>query len=114
MAATRAVLKKQLKKILHVSARVRTPSFESFGAMSVDVHVDISGEGWTVNKVGFSFFANTCPGFCLAYGPGLLPTTVCGVEMPFLIQAKDTCNNKRQSGGDYFQVWFELSESRRG
>lgn len=29
---------------------------------------------------------------------------VFGVEMPFIIQAKDTCNNKRSSGGDDFTV----------
>ena len=29
---------------------------------------------------------------------------VFGVEMPFIIQAKDTCNNKRSSGGDLFTV----------
>ena len=31
-----------------------------------------------------------------------------GVEMPFIIQAKDTCNNKRSSGGDLFTVGLTL------
>ena len=29
---------------------------------------------------------------------------VFGLEMGFIIQAKDTCNNKRSSGGDAFKV----------
>ena len=29
---------------------------------------------------------------------------VFGLEMGFIIQAKDTCNNKRSSGGDIFKV----------
>ena len=34
--------------------------------------VQISGEGWTVGQLGYSYFANTAPGLSLAYGPGLL------------------------------------------
>jgi hypothetical protein len=34
---------------------------------------------------------------------------VFGVEMPFIIQAKDTCNNKRSSGGDLFTVSLTLT-----
>ncbi len=33
---------------------------------------------------------------------------VFGVEMPFVIQAKDTCNNKRSSGSDLFTVSLTL------
>ena len=40
----------------------------------MDVRVNISGEGWTVNKLQFSYFANTAARFCMAYGPGLLPS----------------------------------------
>ena len=131
--------------------RVKTPNYELYGAMTVDIRVNISGEGWTVNKIQFNYFANTSAKNCLAYGPGLLPqvsgqthclyhsigittagsschhlidvdsttadvpaaeTPCClqgevfGVEMPFIIQAKDTCNNKRSSGGDLFTVSF--------
>jgi len=71
--------------------RVKTPNYESFGALPVEVKVSISGEGWTVNKVKFTYFANTSARNCIAYGPGLLQSGgVYGVEMPFLIQSIDT------------------------
>ena len=41
--------------------------------MTVDIRVKISGEGWTVNKIQFNYFANTSAKNCLAFGPGLLP-----------------------------------------
>jgi dynein heavy chain, axonemal len=84
--------------------KVRTPNYEQFGAMAVDVKVSINGEGWTVNKIRFSYFANTAARNCIPYGPGLLEKGIAGVEVPFLIQAKDTANEKRHTGGDRFQV----------
>ena len=56
-----------------VHCRVKTPNYELYGAMTVDIRVNISGEGWTVNKIQFNYFANTSAKNCLAYGPGLLP-----------------------------------------
>lgn len=82
----------------------RTPNFEGFGALPVDVRVSINNEGWTVNKVTFTYFANPSAKFSIAYGPGVLPTGIAGIEMPFVIQSKDTCNNKRTTGGDRFIV----------
>ena len=82
----------------------RTPNFEAFGALPVDLRININGEGWTVNKVTFTYFANPSAKFSLCYGPGVLPTVLAGVEMPFIIQSKDTCNNKRTTGGDEFVV----------
>ncbi|DBA86689.1 TPA: Dynein alpha chain, flagellar outer arm [Trebouxia sp. C0004] len=91
--------------------KVKTPNYEVYGAMTVDIRVNISGEGWTVNKIQFNYFANTSAKNCLAYGPGLLPQgQVFGVEMPFIIQAKDTCNNKRSSGSDLFTVRVVAAE----
>lgn len=84
--------------------KVLTPNYEQFGALPVDVKVSISSEGWTVNKMRFSYFANTAARNCVAYGPGLLKQSVAGVEVPFLIQARDTLNDKRTSGGDTFKV----------
>lgn len=84
------------------TVKVRTPNFENFGAQKVDVMLQISGSGWTVNRINFDYFANTYAKNCLAYGPGLLAEVVYGIEMSFLIQAKDTLNDKRQSGGDKF------------
>ena len=44
-----------------------------------------------MNKVKFTYFANTSARSCIAYGPGLLEKGgVYGVEMPFLIQSIDT------------------------
>ena len=44
--------------------------------MTVDIRVNISGEGWTVNKIQFNYFANTSAKNCLAYGPGLVPQVI--------------------------------------
>ncbi len=87
-----------------MQVRVRTPNYELFGPTAVDVKVCISGEGWTVNKVRYSYFANTAARNCLAFGPGLLEKGVFGVEMPLIIQAHDTFNERRTSGGDHFTV----------
>ena len=82
----------------------KTPNYERFGAMEVDLRVSIGGEGWTVNKVKFKYFANTAAKNCIAFGPGVLASGLFGIEMPFLIQSKDTCNSKRITGGDNFVV----------
>lgn len=66
--------------------RVLTPNYELYGALSVDVRVSINGEGWTVNKIQYNYFANTAARNCIAYGPGVLEEGVYGVEMPFIIQ----------------------------
>ena len=72
-----AVLRQQVKQPPWPGCppcRVKTPSYELYGAMTTDVRVNINGEGWTVNKIQFTYFANTAAKNCLAYGPGLLPT----------------------------------------
>ncbi|MEW5298846.1 MAG: hypothetical protein WDW36_001923 [Sanguina aurantia] len=97
----------------HDTIRVLTPNYESYGALTVDVKVSINGEGWTVNKIRYHYFANTTARNCIAYGPGLLPTGgVFGVEMPFLVQARDTLNGKRSSGGDKFTVKVVSEDGR--
>ena len=84
----------------------QTPNFEDFGALEVNLRVNINDEGWTVNKLKFRYFANTSAANCIAYGPGVNSdvTGVYGVEIPFYICAKDTCNSKRTSGDDEFIV----------
>eukprot|EP00877_Chromochloris_zofingiensis_P015255 jgi/Chrzof1/9984/Cz04g22250.t1 len=84
--------------------RCKTPNYEQFGAMPVDVRVAINGEGWTVNKIRYSYFANTAAYNCLAFGPGLLQKGLFGVQISFLVQARDTLNDRRVSGGDHFTV----------
>lgn len=63
--------------------RVKTPNYELYGAMTVDIRVNISGEGWTVNKIQFNYFANTSAKNCIAYGPGLLPQVSVILEYDF-------------------------------
>jgi hypothetical protein len=52
--------------------KCKAPNYEAYGAVSTTVSVQIGGEGWTVNQLVFSYFANTAPKLCLAFGPGLL------------------------------------------
>lgn len=40
----------------------------------------------------------------MAFGPGLLASVVSGVPIPFMIQALDTLNDRRTTGGDRFAV----------
>jgi dynein heavy chain, axonemal len=75
--------------------RVATPNFEAYGPQQVSVVVQISGEGWTVQKQTFTYFANTAGRNCLAYGPGVLSSGVAGVEMPFLIQVRTTMQRQK-------------------
>lgn len=93
--------------------RVQTPNYEQYGALGVDVRVSINGEGWTVNKIKFGYFANTAARNCIAYGPGLLAETLSSVEVPFIVQAKDTLNDKRSSGGDIFKVTVQSADGKQ-
>ena len=74
MVACRLVIAKLTMAVVY--CRVKTPNYELYGAMTVDIRVGMSGEGWTVNKIQFTYFANTSAKNCLAYGPGLLPQVV--------------------------------------
>ena len=78
----------------NTTIRVATPNFETFGPQQVNVNVQISGEGWTVQKQSFTYFANTAGRNCLAYGPGVLANGVAGIDMPFVIQVW-TANHTR-------------------
>lgn len=71
--AAHTILAKMCSSHAGICCRVKTPNYELYGAMTVDIRVNISGEGWTVNKIQFNYFANTSAKNCLAYGPGLLP-----------------------------------------
>ena len=58
-----------------------------------------------VVTVGSQYFANTSAKNSIAFGPGLEPGQgIFGVEMPFLVLARDTTNMKRSSGGDKYVV----------
>lgn len=43
---------------------------------------------------------------CTPHGSAL-PQVFCGIEMPFLLIAKDTTGHKRTSGGNTFEVTVE-------
>jgi dynein heavy chain len=81
-----------------------SPVWEKFGAGEVDVRVNLRDQGYTVNKVRWSFYVNTRPQKCLAYGPGLFENGVWGFPSQFIVQAKDSTGRARTSGGDLFQV----------
>lgn len=66
----------------------QTPNYEMFGAMGIEVRVCINGGGWTVNKIQYTYFANTAARHSIAFGPGLLSEAVYGIEVPFMIQVK--------------------------
>eukprot|EP00854_Cymbomonas_tetramitiformis_P005424 gene5424-6576_t len=92
----------------------RTPNYELFGAMEVDLKVNINGEGWTVNNIKYNYFANTSAKNCAAFGPGLQPEAMFGIEMPFLILAKDTSMCRRTSGGDKFVLTITHTNDPKG
>lgn len=64
---------------------VKTPNFENQGAQMVDVKININGQGWTVDKMSFNYFANTNAKNCMAYGPGLLKDVSCLLDMFFFL-----------------------------
>ena len=41
------------------------------GHGEVDVRVALNGEGYTVNRVKWTYYVNTKPQKCLAYGPAV-------------------------------------------
>ncbi|KAI3429649.1 hypothetical protein D9Q98_005734 [Chlorella vulgaris] len=85
----------------------KTPQHEQNGALPCEVAVSVAGGGWTVNHLKFQYFSNMLASACVAFGPGVLPQVSCGIEMPFLLVAKDTSNHRRSSGGDVFEIAVE-------
>lgn len=64
------------------TVRCKTANYQQFGAMPVDVRIDINGQGWTVSKMAFSYFANTggsasylhtCSGTALCFTTHMAP-----------------------------------------
>ena len=66
-----------------------SPSWDKYGAGDVEVRVSIRGEGFTVNRVRWTYYINTKPQKCTAFGPGIFEETIWGFPATFLIQAKD-------------------------
>jgi dynein heavy chain, axonemal len=81
-----------------------SPSWDKYGAGDVEVRVSVRGEGFTVNRVRWTYYINTKPQKCTAFGPGIFEETIWGFPASFLIQAKDMLGKDRLSGGDEFTV----------
>ena len=78
-----------------------SPDWSKFSPGEVDVRVSIGGEGFTVNKIKWTYYTNTKPQRCVAYGPGLFDKgIVWGFPALFKVQAKDTAGKPRNSGGE--------------
>ena len=78
-----------------------SPDWSKFSPGQVDVRVSISGEGFTVNEIKWTYYTNTKPQRCVAYGPGLFDKgSVWGFPSLFKVQAKDTGGKPRNSGGE--------------
>jgi dynein heavy chain len=84
--------------------KCKTPDFQRWGAGDVEVRVSLKGDSFTTTHERYSFFAVSDATKCLAFGPGVLVGQAVGDTTMFVIQARDTQNNARVSGGDEFTV----------
>lgn len=82
----------------------QSPVWERNGEGEVDVRVALDDQNFTVNRVRWTYYANTSPHKCLAYGPGLSPKCAWGLPALFKLQAKDSTGKNRTSGGDPFEI----------
>lgn len=102
---------KVLLNICLYNHRVKTPNYELFGAMTVDVRVNISGDGWTVNKIQYIYFANTTAKNCIAYGPGIL-SSVRHSQSPFRGKSKNKfCRLMLFLAGDIFPILKTIQQA---
>ena len=78
-----------------------SPDWSKFAPGEVDVRVSIGGEAFTVNRIKWTYYTNTKPQKCVAYGPGLFDKgSLWGFPAVFKVQAKDTGGRNRTSGGE--------------
>eukprot|EP00961_Rhodomonas_salina_P015466 207669-Rhodomonas_salina.5 len=80
----------------------KSPDWTKYTAGEINVRVNLQGDGFTVNLVKWTFFINTKPAKCVAYGPGLFDSENAGWGFPaiFKVQAKDQAGRNRNSGGE--------------
>jgi dynein heavy chain len=81
-----------------------TPDFQKFGPGIVEVRVALKGDSFTTTYQKYEFFAVSDCARCLAFGPGVLEGQAVGDTTMFVIQARDTENQPRTSGGDKFNI----------
>jgi hypothetical protein len=86
-----------------------TPSFEAFGAGDVQVRCSLRGDSFTTTYKRFTFFNVTHHYNCVAFGPALIDGAPAEAQAIFHIQAVDTENKYRLSGGDQFLVCVQVS-----
>jgi len=84
------------------------PDFSSYPAGEVEVRIALNGDSFTTTSQVYTFFAVTSAAHSLIYGPGLLNGGACNEETMFVIQARDSSNKDRTSGGDEFKVNIRL------
>ena len=85
-----------------------SPDFSSYPAGEVEVRIALNGDSFTTTSQRFSFFAVTDAYKCLVFGPGVLSGCACNEETLFVIQARDSHNHDRTTGGDEFKVAIKL------
>jgi hypothetical protein len=80
----------------------KSPDWIKYSAGEVNLRVNINGEGLTVNIVKWTYFVNTNPKKCIAFGTGLFDSDNCGWGFPaiFKVQSKDNSGRNRNSGGE--------------
>jgi dynein heavy chain len=83
---------------------VRTPNFEKYGAVKVQLRLKIGSQSLTNNTVDFTFFSVTDCSQTVAFGPGIFSQNSVGQDASFVIQAKDKFGNNRVCGMDEFHI----------
>ena len=92
-----------------------TPDYQRFGPGMVEVRVSLKGDSFTTTYQKDEFFAVSDCARCLAFGPGVLPGQAVGDTTMFVIQARDTENQPRSSGGDKFSIHIKsFAEEGKG
>lgn len=82
----------------------RTPNFEKYGPVEVEVRLKLSTQSFTNGAAKFSYFAVTDSRTTVAFGPGTLSGNKANCLTSFIIQAKDKFSNDRVCGMDEFNV----------
>jgi hypothetical protein len=81
----------------------------------VEVRVSFGGEGFTVNRVRWEYFASAQPERCVAFGPGLQPAGIrWGTPAEFRVVARDGAGRRRTSGRDPLIVAVQRMDTADG
>ena len=83
---------------------LRTPAFEKYGPLDVEVHVKLSSQLYSNGAANFTFFSITDARKSVAFGPGILVGNKTNNKSAVIIQAKDKDSNDRTCGMDKFNI----------